>query len=64
MKFRAGSYLYRGEVNYCIEYNETDKDYSEDWFELEDLTKEMVEDIVKLLNKKYSKKPYYKYKKS
>ena len=64
MKFRVGKYLYKNEVVHCVEYNETDQNYEEDWFELEDFTEDMIKDIVKLLNNKYSKSPYYKYKKS
>ena len=67
MKFRHNSYLRKlGDTEYIdhiVEYNETDENYDCDWFELEDLTEDMIKDIVKLLNEKYSKEPYYKYKK-
>lgn len=68
MKYRYNSYLRKvgdkEEKYYCIEYNDTDEDFDVDWFEFDDFTEEMLKDIVDLLNKKYSKEPHYKYKKS
>ena len=67
MKYRFNSYLriINGveEKDYYIEYNDTDKDFDCDWFELDDFTEDMYKDIIEILNTKYSKEPYYKYKK-
>lgn len=61
MKYRVGKISYHNEKGFCIEYNETDLDDDEYWYELEDFTEVMCKDIAELLNSKHGKEPYYKY---
>ena len=65
MKYRLSFYLdNRNNKQYFVEYNTTNKDYPEDWFELETIELEdeaMINDIVNLLNSKYGKEPIHKY---
>lgn len=67
MKYRANWYMGdRGQKTYVVQYNDTDEDYEEDWFELDIIEledKNIINDIVNLLNTKYSKEPTHKYNK-
>jgi hypothetical protein len=56
----------RGQKAYFIEYNDTDQDHAEDWFDLDIIELEdvnMINDIANLLNAKYAKEPTHKYNK-
>lgn len=58
MKYRVNWYMGdRGQKAYFVEYNDTDMNNSDEWFDLETIELEdenMITDIVNLLNTKYS----------
>jgi hypothetical protein len=66
IKYRVNWYMGdRGQKAYFVEYNDTDENNSDDWFDLKIIELEdenMITDIVNLLNTKYSNQPTYKYK--
>lgn len=67
MIYRVNWYMGdRGQKAYIVECNDTDENNSDEWFdlkiiELED--KNMITDIVSILNTKYSNQPTHKYNK-
>ncbi len=58
MKYRVNWYMGdRGQKAYFVEYNDTDPNDSDEWFDLKTIELEdenMINDIVYLLNTKYS----------
>lgn len=58
MKYRVNWYMGdRGQKAYFVEYNDTDPNDSDEWFDLKTIELEdenMITDIVNLLNTKYS----------